>query len=129
MKLLLSDLAVILNLLLMMHATAAHSLPAMGDNVIVSRREADSDLPGVSSDHKDDMVSQFQAELANLSMPSHLKDIFSSFNGIAGLSLNHEDTEINTIQSYENEAKSKFNFNFNHFIKYYVFYRCFLWIL
>ena len=78
----------------MMHTTAAHSMSAMGDNVIVSRREADSDS---SSNHKDDMVSQFQAELANLTMPSHLKDIFSSFNGVAGLSLNHEDTEINTI--------------------------------
>lgn len=104
----------ILNLLLMMHVTVAHSLPMMGDNVIVTQREVDSDS---SSNHKDDMISQFQAELANLSISSHLKDLFSSFNGVADLSSNHEDTEINTIQSYKNEAKSKFNFNLNYFIK------------
>ena len=118
MKFPLSYLAVILNLLLMMHIAAAHSLPTeqqmMGDNVIVTRREADSDS---SSDHNDDMVSQFQAELANLSIPSHLKEIFSSPNGVAGLPLNHEDTEINTIESYKNKAKSKSNFNPNYFIQ------------
>ena len=101
MKSTLSDLAVILNLLLMTHAAVAHSLPTeqpmMGDNIIVTRREADS------SDYKDDTVSQFQAELANLSISSHLKDLYIHFDstGVA------EDTKVNTIESYRNEAKSK----------------------
>jgi len=104
----------ILNLLLMMHLVAARSLPRrqqiMDKNWIVTRRETDLSLSSNYDDNTASEVSQFQTELANLSIPSYLKDLYINLthsNGVARPSLNSEEFKINTIQSYKNQAKSK----------------------
>ena len=102
------SLTVIPNLILMICLGMGHSLPTRQetteDSVIITSRAADYN-------YRDNMDSQFQAELANLSISSHLKDLYLDFgfpNEVIGLSSNHEDNKIDTIQSYKNEAKGKY---------------------
>ena len=102
MKILLGGLPMILNLLLLMvHLIAARSLPSIeGEDWTMTRREASS-----ATD-----TSQLQTELAELSIPSYLKDMYINLtlpNGVARSSSNAEEMEVNTIQSYRNQAKSK----------------------
>ena len=99
--------AAIQNLLLMICLGMGHSLPtrqeATEDDVIVTRREADYN-------YRDNTDFQLQAELANISMSSHLKDLYLDFgfaNGVVGQSSNLENNEIDTIKSYKNEARGK----------------------
>ena len=114
MKFTMSNSAVILNLLLVTYLAAVHSLPikqkVMGENQMVTRREANS---GSSSNHNDNIISevtQLQTNLANLSIPGYLKALYINLtypNGVARPSSNHGDIKINTIQSYKNQAGSK----------------------
>ena len=92
-------------LLMMMHLAAARSLssaqPRTEDSTR-THREASSDT--VSE------VTQLQTKLAELSLPGYLKDMYINLtypNGVARPSSNPEDTKVNTIQSYKNQAKSK----------------------
>lgn len=99
MKYTVSSLAVILNVLLIMHRAAARSLPrkqeTTEENWTLTQKEVNFD----------------SLELTNLSIPSYLKDLYINLtypNGVAHPSLNHhKDIKINTIQSYKNKAKSK----------------------
>ena len=57
-------------------------------------------------------VNLTSSELANLSIPSYLKDLYINLtqpNGVAHPSSNHEEIKINTIQSFKNKAKGKRN--------------------
>ena len=98
MKIAMNSLIVIVDVLLMAYFAAARSLPSkqlmdMGENINI-----------------DSEVAQLQTELANLSIPSYLKDLYINLtypNGVARPSSNHEEIKINTIQSYKNQAKSK----------------------
>ena len=51
-------------------------------------------------------VEEFIAELANLSIPHHLKDLYINFTYSDGKI--EGDTRANTIRSYGNTAKSEF---------------------
>ena len=105
----------ILNLLLMMvmhQFPGVHSLPSIlqeeGENWKIAPREANSESPANIDANLE--VNQIQSELANLSIPSYLKDLYINLtysSGVSHSSSNHEETEVNTIQSYKNQAKSK----------------------
>lgn len=109
MKVASDGLAMILNLLLMMamHQAGAHSLPSIPQgegNRKMTSREANSESPASINE-----VNQLESELANLSIPSYLKDLYLNLTYPSGVSRtsNHEETVVNTIQSYKNQAKSK----------------------
>ena len=114
MKLTVSSLAVILNLLLMTYLAVAHSLPVqqemMGANMMVIRREAS---PGSSSNYNGNTISevtQLQTDLANISIPSYLKALYINLtypNRVAHPSSNYGNAKINTIQSYKNKAEGE----------------------
>ena len=73
---------------------------ATEENVIVTRREADYN-------YRDNTNFQLQAELANVSMSSHLKGLYLDFgfaNRVVGQSSNLENNKIDTIKPYKNEA-------------------------
>ena len=117
MKIAFDGLAMILNLLLMMvmhQAPGIYSLPSIqqeaGENWKMTTREANSESPANIDAVLE--VNQLQSELANLSIPSYLKDLYINLtypSGVSRPSSNDEETEVNTIQSYKNQAKSKFN--------------------
>ena len=97
-------------LLTVMGLATARSLPitssqqATGEIGRLGRREADSTS---QIDNADPMLNEFMAELANLSIPSYLKDLFINLtlsNETDNLS---DKAKVNTIRSYENQAKSK----------------------
>ena len=109
MKVASDGLAMILNLLLMMaiHQAGAHSLPSIPQgegNQKMTSKEANSESPASINE-----VNQLESELANLSIPSYLKDLYLNLTYPSGVSRtsNHEETVVNTIQSYKNQAKSK----------------------
>ena len=88
-----------------MHLVAAHSLPRSGqmiDEWMMTKREAKSaTIPE---------VTKFQTELAELSIPNYLIDMYINLtfpNGEARSSSNPEEIKVNTIQSYKNQAESK----------------------
>ena len=100
---------------------AAHSLPSnqktMEENrMVTTRREANSEMP---SNHDESIVSeitQFKTEIANLSIPSYLKDLYINLtypNRVAHPSSKNDEIKVNTIQSYSNQAKSKLNYLIN----------------
>lgn len=114
MKLTASCLAVIINLLLVMHLVAARSLSGrqnlMGEDSSMTRREANSDLSSNYDKNMTSEIAQLKTELFNLSIPGYLKEMYINLtypNGIARPQSNYEDTKFNTIQSYKNQAKSK----------------------
>ena len=75
-----------------------------GGNRGLSQRDVDSTS---QTDNANVMVDNFMAEIANLSMPGYLKDLFINLthsNEIDDLS---DSVKVNTIRSYENQAKSK----------------------
>ena len=78
-----------------MHQAAARSLPKkQGETWTATHSEVNLDA----------------SDLANLSMPSYLKDLYINLtypNGVLHLSSILKDVKINTIQSYNNKAKSK----------------------
>ena len=90
----------------MMHLVAAHSLPRseqMIEDWMMTHRETESAT--ISE------VTQLQTELAELSIPNYLKDMYINLtfpNGVARSSSNLEEIKANTIQSYKNQAKSKY---------------------
>lgn len=62
--------------------------------------------PAKETASKNPQVDEFVAELANLSIPHYLKDLYLNFtysNGQIG-----EGMKANTIRSYANTAKSEF---------------------
>lgn len=68
-------------------------------------KEANSDLSADKISTKNPQVDEFVAELANLSIPHYLKDLYLNFtysNEQIG-----EVAKANTIRSYQNTAKSK----------------------
>ena len=86
-----------------MYLAAARSLPS---KQIMETRANSGNI------NTDSEVAQLQTELANLSIPSYLKDLYINLtfpNGVARPSSNPEDIKVNTIQSYKNQAKSKCN--------------------
>ena len=97
-------------LLTVLSYAAARSLPNTGSqqptggNWGLARREVDStNKTGTANP----AVDNFMVEIANLSMPSYLKDLFINLthsNEIDDLS---ENDKVNTIRSYENQAKRK----------------------
>ena len=92
-----------------MHLVAARSLPRseqMIEDWMMTRRETESAT--ISE------VTQLQTELAELSIPNYLKDMYINLtfpNGVARSSSNLEEIKANTIQSYKNQAKSKYKCN------------------
>lgn len=97
-------------LLTIMGFATARSLPmtsnqqTTGEIGRLGRRETDSTN---QMDSADQNLNEFMAELANLSIPSYLKDLFINLtlsNETGGLS---DDAKVNTIRSYENQIKSK----------------------
>ena len=94
-------------LLLMAGLATAHPLTnsqnVMGKKLIVTRREAESE------DQMDVMTANLtllQDELANLSIPSYLSDLYVNLTyfGEEHL-LNHK--KINTVRTYQNQVESK----------------------
>lgn len=81
----------------------ANSQNVMGKKLIVTRREAESE------DQMDDMTTNFtllQDELANLSIPSYLSDLYINLTYLDEENLlNH--IKINTVRTYQNQAESK----------------------
>lgn len=109
MKLTVSASTVILDLLLMMCLAAARSLPY---KQVMRMSNTDRDSGNVNTDSAG--VAQLQSELADLSIPSYLKDLYINLtypNGVARPPINHKETRINTVQTYKNQAKSKSNIN------------------
>ena len=99
-------------LLTVISSATARSLPnnymsqqPMGEDWGIGRRAVDS--MSSKTDSTNPMVNNFMDGIANLSMPSYLKDLFINLtysNEIDDLS---ESTKVNTIRSYENQAQSK----------------------
>lgn len=92
-------------LLLMVGLTTARSLPNKQKmkEVIVNRREAESKDEG---DAVTSNLTEFQAELANTSLPSYLKDLYINFTYLGrDHLLDHEN--INTVRTYDNQAECK----------------------
>lgn len=112
-----SSLAVILNLLLMMHLATSCSLPRkqqmLVENQTVIRREASNSNSSIKNDNSPvSEFTQLKTELANLSIPSYLKELYINLtfpNGMPSSLLHNEEINFNTIQSYKNKAKSKLN--------------------
>lgn len=74
----------------------------MEKNLMVTRREANStDQLGVAAPN----LTDIQTDLANLSIPSYLKDLYINLTYFNETYLLNE--KINTIRSYENQAPSK----------------------
>ena len=73
----------------------------------VARREADS--AGHTTNKTDPMTNNFFEELNNLSMPGYLKDLFINLTRSNEIKDLPENAKVNTIRSYENQAKSKLN--------------------
>ena len=92
-------------ILLMIHLAAARSLP----------RKQTMEVPaGSRNTNTESEVDQLQTELANLSIPSYLKDLYINLtypNGEARPASNHENIKVNTIQSYKNQVKSELMHN------------------
>lgn len=116
MKITVNGLDMTLNLLLMiimmiMKAKArsvADMMKSGGENQRMTRREINPESSANISPISE--VTQLQTELANLSIPSYLKELYINLtyhNGAAHASPNHEEIRVNTIQSYANQAKSK----------------------
>ena len=114
MEIKINCLTMTLSLLMMIYLAAARSLPSkqqmMEENwMVTTRREANSQS---FSNHDDKTVSeidQLQTEIANLSIPSYLKDLYINLtypNGVAHPSSNNNEIKVNTIQSYRNKVKS-----------------------
>lgn len=100
----------IIILLTVLCYAVARSLPITGSqqptggNWGLAQRDIDSTS---QTDNANVIVDNFMAEIANLSMPGYLKDLFINLtlsNEIDDLS---ENAKVNTIRSYENQAKSK----------------------
>ena len=85
-----------------MHLVAAHSLPRSGqmlDEWMMTNREAKSaTIPE---------VTKFQTELAELSIPNYLIDMYINLTFPNGEARSPEEIKVNTIQSYKNQAESK----------------------
>ena len=95
-------------LLAVMSFVAARSLP---NNYMSSNRET-TESPAwgaVDSTSKiDDAERNFMAEISNLSMPNYLKDLFINLTRSSKTDdLSDSSIKVNTIRSYENQAKSK----------------------
>lgn len=111
-----SSLIMILNLFLMMPLATAHSLPPrkqqmLGEKQTVIRREASSsDLSSSNDDNTASELAQLKTELANLSIPGYLKELYINLtypDGVLSSLSNDEEIKVNTIQSYKSKAKSK----------------------
>lgn len=99
MKYTVSSLAVLLNVLLIIHQATARSLPKNRETMGETWTATHSEINDVS-------------ELANLSIPSYLKDLYINLtypNGAVHPSLNPKGVKINTIQSFKTKAESKSN--------------------
>ena len=66
-------------------------------------REANLDISAADTASKNPRVDNFITELANLSIPHYLKDIYLNFSSSSG----ELGMKANTIRSFENTAKSK----------------------
>lgn len=107
-------------LLLMISLATARSLlnkqSAMEKKLMVTRREAKSEGSGQT----DAMIYNFtelQADLANLSMPSYLKDLYINLTYF-GIDYPN-DEKINTIRTYKNQPKCKHTYTFALCIVFY----------
>ena len=86
--------------------STARSLPSrsrVAEREVTREASLDNSADEIAS--KNPKVEDFITELANLSIPHYLKDIYLNFsysNGDVG-----EGTKANTIRSYENTAKSE----------------------
>ena len=95
-------------LLSMAGLATAHSLASnqnvMGKKLMVTRREAES------QGQMDVMTTNFtllQDELANLSIPSYLSNLYINLTYLGEEHLlNHK--KINTVRTYQNQAESKY---------------------
>lgn len=104
------NLTVLVLLIVLIIALSGSSKARFSPNRRVAEREVTTEAsPGNSANEaaasKSPQVDEFVAELANLSIPHHLKDLYINFTTsdekIGG------DTEANTIRSYGNTAKSE----------------------
>lgn len=80
-----------------------------GENLRLAR---DADDSTSKTDNADPMVDQdqFMAEIANLSMPNYLKELFINLTHSNKMHDPSENDKVNTIRSYENQAKSKWDY-------------------
>ena len=110
MKYTVSSPAVILILLMMMHLAAGRSLPTKRENwIVTTHRDANVESSSNDNDNMVSEIAELQTQLANLSIPSYLKDLYVNLtypNGEARSSSNNEEIKVNTILSYKNNAKS-----------------------
>lgn len=105
-------------LLMVISFAVARSLPnnymaseqhATGENLRLAR---DADDSTNKTDNADPMVDQdqFMTEIANLSMPNYLKELFINLTHSNKMHDPSENDKVNTIRSYENQAKSKWDY-------------------
>lgn len=101
------NIIVVLVVIIMADLSTARSLPnrrRLTEREVI--REANSDTPADKMSSKNPRVDEFIAELANLSIPHYLKDIYLNFtysDGDIGTG-----KKVNTIRSYQNTGKSEF---------------------
>ena len=85
-------------------SSARHLPNRRGRNEREVTREANLDISVADTASKNPKVDNFITELANLSIPHYLKDIYLNFSSSSG----ELGMKANTIRSYENTAKSEF---------------------
>ena len=87
----------------------------MAEREVTEEANLDNSADEIASTN--DKVEDFITELANLSIPHYLKDIYLNFsysNGDVG-----QGTKANTIRSYENTAKSEL-YNYYNMMRLYL---------
>jgi len=104
--------SLIIFLLTVIGFAAARSLPSnymtSGQQTSEKWRVARSEVDLTSStNNANPTMNQFMAELANLSIPDYLKDLFINLTNTNETTDSSKNTKVNTIRSYENQAKSK----------------------
>ena len=91
------------SLLLLIGLATAHSLPnkqiGIEEKLTVNRREAQPEDP---IDTVTSNLTELQADLVNMSIPSYFKVLFLDGDFLS-------DDKINTIRAYENRGESKHN--------------------
>jgi len=94
--------SVVITLLLMIGSATARSLSSKQNAMIkklkVTRREAQS------KGQNDAVISKLQADIASMSIPSYLKDLYINLT-LGGDILS--DNRINTVRTYKDQANCK----------------------
>ena len=104
-----ASIVCLLILIILAAPSTARSLPnrrRMAEREVTREANLDNSADEIAS--KNPKVENFITELANLSIPHYLKDIYLNFSSSDG------DVGANTIRSYENTAKSELYITAQH---------------